>query len=324
MVVTGGRNPAGTSSELQQGRDGGACARRVITGWPGRLVFCGNEVGRSVSTGWRNAPATSLGNPARLAYERFDAGDAGKDRPSLDQCGLLVAVRGVSGWASLHEVGWQSCVEDGTTRWVDSEDPAKDHAYVVKDGGVDARLRKVLEALMFQARRRPYARSRPAARKALGLVPVTRWKKREKANWSAKPQRSATAAMPRSDPARARPACSARRTSSQRLSAMPHAARQAGRGVTGRQAEGARHRRDVPGSGRVGVDQAGEVGGEAARGRWRPGGRRRRQQMGHGLGDRGGSQDSASPRQPGWSAKHRFGIGRAGAGELPRHIEVLN
>jgi hypothetical protein len=146
-VITGGRNPAGTSSNFSK-EDAELYAAPVIARWPTRMVFCGNEVGGTVDTGWRSRREATAGNPARLAYRRFFAGDDTRERPSWDQAGVLFAVRGTGDVFTLHETGVQTCAADGTTAWAEAEDPARDHAYVVKREGVDGRLKIEFEELM--------------------------------------------------------------------------------------------------------------------------------------------------------------------------------
>lgn len=170
LVVAGGRNPAGTSSNFSKA-GAGPYAQAVISGWPTRMVFVGNEVGGSVLTGWRENAANTVGNPARIAYQRFFAGNERAERPSWDQAAVLYAVRGAVAPFTLVEDGRQTCTVDGRNAWVASEEVGRDHAYVRKADGADPLLKRTIDGLMT---RTPRHAARPDAGPAalLGRAPV--------------------------------------------------------------------------------------------------------------------------------------------------------
>lgn len=154
LVVTGGRNPEGTSSNFSK-QGAGVYAKPVIEGWPTPVVFVGNEIGGKILTGWDPAPdAASRGNPARAAYGRFHGTDTQKHHTS-DQAGILYAIRGNGAIFALVEDGHQVCDEKGQTQWVPGPAPAGRHAYVRKLDGADAAIAAAAEALMNQGRKPP-------------------------------------------------------------------------------------------------------------------------------------------------------------------------
>ena len=146
LVVAGGKNPAGTSSNFSKG-DAKKYAKGVIEQWPTPIVFVGNEVGGSVLTGWPAAEPSKQENPARAAYRLFHAGDSGKKRPSWDHAAVLYAIRGEGALFDLVKNGYQSCSEDGNNLWVTGQGLEKGHAYLRKVAD-DAVLQAVFEDLM--------------------------------------------------------------------------------------------------------------------------------------------------------------------------------
>ncbi|RYE88259.1 MAG: hypothetical protein EOO75_13470, partial [Myxococcales bacterium] len=176
LVVTGGNNPSGTSSNfskedaeiylspLVQGRPGDA-----TTSWPGRIVWVGNNTGSSVNTGYSTNALPSSVHPIRKAYELFfKANGGGPRRQSYDQAGVYIAVRGTSdGLFSLVETGYQTMasVSAGETRWsAVSADPLglpagrRDHAYSTRVATTTS-VAAAFQALMDQ----PPASTEPPA-----------------------------------------------------------------------------------------------------------------------------------------------------------------
>lgn len=155
LVVAGGRNPEGTSSNF--GKQGaGPHAAAVFARWPSPLVSVGNDIGGDLQVGWSTGPAEGE-NPARLAYRRFHAGDAAAKRAGNDQAALLFAVRGGGGLFDLRRGGRQTCTAEGRNRW----DPAAtggDHAFLCRREGSAAGIQDEIEALMNQPARGPAAR----------------------------------------------------------------------------------------------------------------------------------------------------------------------
>ena len=152
LVVAGGRNPQGTSSNFSKS-GAGPHAAAVIARWPTAMVFVGNEIGGTVDSGWADGPVDGE-NPARLAYRLFHAGDPRRKRPSWDQAAVLYAVRGCGDLFALSQ-GRQTCDAQGRNRWDAS---GTGHACLVKLDGVDARLATAFEGLMNQPARGPAAR----------------------------------------------------------------------------------------------------------------------------------------------------------------------
>ncbi|MBC8041728.1 MAG: nucleoside hydrolase [Opitutaceae bacterium] len=151
LVVTGGKNPAGSSSNFSKS-GAGIYTRTVLNGWPTPIVFVGNEVGGPVLTGWKRNAEANKGNPAREAYRLFHGGDVLKERASWDQAGILYAIRGEGALFELVEGGYQQVAEDGSTTWTAGEAPGRRHTYVRKRVG-DAVLKDLFEGLMTQGRK---------------------------------------------------------------------------------------------------------------------------------------------------------------------------
>ncbi len=151
LVVTGGKNPAGSSSNFSKS-GAGVHTRKVLDGWPTPIVFVGNEVGGPILTGWRRNPGATEGNPAREAYRLFHAGDALKERASWDQAGILYAIRGPGMLFELVEGGYQKVADDGSTTWTSGMVSGRHHAYVRKRVK-DEVLKDMFEDLMTQGRK---------------------------------------------------------------------------------------------------------------------------------------------------------------------------
>lgn len=151
LVVTGGKNPAGSSSNFSKS-GAGVYTRKVLDGWPTPIVFVGNEVGGPILTGWRRNPDATEGSPAREAYRLFHAGDALKERASWDQAGILYAIRGPGTLFDLVEGGYQKVADDGSTTWTSGTVSDRQHAYVRKQVK-DAVLKDIFEELMTQGRK---------------------------------------------------------------------------------------------------------------------------------------------------------------------------
>jgi hypothetical protein len=149
LVVAGGRNPVGTSSNFSKA-GAGVYAKRVIDEWPTSIVFVGNEIGGTVLTGWEPIADDEPINPAQAAYRKFHGGDGSKKRPSWDQAATLYAVRGVGEFYEVIRDGYLACDPEGQTRWVTGSDGDKEHAYLRKVGNVDRELATTIESLMNQ------------------------------------------------------------------------------------------------------------------------------------------------------------------------------
>lgn len=150
LVITGGKNPAGTSSNFSKA-GASVYTRTVVGNWPTPMVFVGNTVGGDVLTGWQRNTTATEGNPARAAYRLFFAGDASKERPSWDHAGVLYAIRGKGPWFELVEGGHQVVADDGSTTWTAGAIPGRQQAYLRKIVKKEV-LKKVFEDLMTQGR----------------------------------------------------------------------------------------------------------------------------------------------------------------------------
>jgi inosine-uridine nucleoside N-ribohydrolase len=169
LVIAGGRNPRGTSSNFSKS-GAGPHARAVVAGWPGRVVFVGNEVGEGIRSGWDPADAATSGNPARRAYACFHGGDEAKERPSWDQAAVLYAVRGTMGLYGLVEDGHQEIDSEGRNAWMAGDAVGADHAYIERLPGIDDELRRTIVELMRQPRRA--SRPDPGSAGLLGMAPT--------------------------------------------------------------------------------------------------------------------------------------------------------
>jgi hypothetical protein len=147
LVIAGGRNPEGTSSNFSK-QGAGPYAKKVIDEWPTRIVFAGNDIGGSILTGWSRNREGTEGNPARTAYRLFHGGDPLKKRPSWDQAAVLFAIRGLGEVYELVEDGQMTCTPQGQNRWVAGKAAGKQHAYVRKLENTDARIAETIEELM--------------------------------------------------------------------------------------------------------------------------------------------------------------------------------
>lgn len=149
LVVAGGRNPVGTSSNFSKA-GAGIYAKQVIDKWPTSIVFVGNENGDTVLTGWEPIADDESMNPAQAAYRQYHGGDSFKKRPSWDQAGTLYAVRGTGKFYEVIRDGFLACDPEGQTHWVTGTDGGKQHAYIRKVGDVDQQLATTIESLMNQ------------------------------------------------------------------------------------------------------------------------------------------------------------------------------
>ena len=112
LVITGGRNPEGTSSNFSKA-NAGIYTRPVIENWPSPIVFVGNEVGGQIMTSWSRNSENTRDNPARAAYGRFHKGDDMAKHHTSDQAGR--AVRDPRQRLDLHPRG-HSATRPATTK----------------------------------------------------------------------------------------------------------------------------------------------------------------------------------------------------------------
>ncbi|WP_210489270.1 carbohydrate-binding protein [Rufibacter aurantiacus] len=152
-VAAGGRisedGSTGTSFNYKMS---GASTQRVINHWPGEVWFVPNQVGDNIATGNRLLAGKSNSNPVRKAYEiaksRYDGPDF---RPSWDQMGVLVAVRGLWG-GKLTSVTTGQLRSDvgGNVSWKypSATHPDKNH-HLIKLNASTSEMSTIIEKMMM-------------------------------------------------------------------------------------------------------------------------------------------------------------------------------
>lgn len=126
--------------------DVGAC-RQLVAGWPGRMVWSGFEVGRTIKYPARSIERDFNWKPRHpvvdgyKAYMKFPY-----DRETWDLTAVLYAVRPDDGYFGLSPEGRVVVDEKGMTRFEAS--PGGPHRYLTVD---DAQRARILEAMMWLA-----------------------------------------------------------------------------------------------------------------------------------------------------------------------------
>jgi hypothetical protein len=105
----------------------GAAAHKVITDWPGKIVFTG--LGRDVLTGARLMETETNDHPVRAFYSQFLEANQVSARSSWDLIAVLYAVRGVGDDFSVVTEGRSISQPDGGNTWVPG--PTSSHGYLV-------------------------------------------------------------------------------------------------------------------------------------------------------------------------------------------------
>ena len=145
LVAMGGRWPNSPKDEGEYNfRMDGAAAHKVISDWPGRIMFTG--LGKDVMTGARLVAQEPKDNPVPAFYRNFFEGHKVTERPSWDLIAVLYAVRGLSNYFTAVSEGKCVSQEDGSNKWVPG--PIRNHAYLVY-GMPQAELAEVIEVLML-------------------------------------------------------------------------------------------------------------------------------------------------------------------------------
>jgi inosine-uridine nucleoside N-ribohydrolase len=144
IVVAGGELPNGTSYNFRLAPEK---SEYVINNWPTEMWFVPNQLGGAVLTGKEMMSKTTRSNPVHEAYRlyknRYPTWDF---RPSWDQMGVLVAVRGKAGLFKTHSSGRVR----GSRAWIRWEaSPDKNHVWFQNNSSIDYR-RRVVEELMTQ------------------------------------------------------------------------------------------------------------------------------------------------------------------------------
>ncbi|KAA3437799.1 carbohydrate-binding protein [Rufibacter hautae] len=108
--------------------------QRVINHWPGEAWFVPNQVGDKIKTGNRLLATKSNANPVRKAYEIAKNRYHGPDfRPSWDQMGVLIAVRGLWGGRFTSETNGQLRSDPGgnvSWKYPSFHHPDKNHHWI--------------------------------------------------------------------------------------------------------------------------------------------------------------------------------------------------
>lgn len=145
IVVAGGNLPDGTSYNFRLAPEK---TEYVINNWPTEIWFAPNELGGDVLTGREMMSKTTRTNPVHEAYRLYkNRYPTWQFRPSWDQMGVLVAVRGKAGLFKTHSSGRVR----GIRAWIRWEaSPDKNHVWFQNNSGVEYR-RRIVEGLMIQS-----------------------------------------------------------------------------------------------------------------------------------------------------------------------------
>ena len=144
IVIAGGKLPDGTSYNFRVAPEKSAY---VINNWPTEMWFAPNQLGDNVLTGKEMMSRTTRANPVHEAYRLYqNAHPSWEFRPSWDQMGVLVAVRGEAGLFKTEAYGGVKAYR----AWIRWESyPDKDHLWYQNNSTIEYR-RKVVEDLMMQ------------------------------------------------------------------------------------------------------------------------------------------------------------------------------
>ena len=143
IVIAGGNLPNGTSYNFRLAPEK---SEYVINNWPTEIWFAPNELGGDVLTGKEMMSKTTRSNPVHEAYRLYrNAHPSWEFRPSWDQMGVLVAVRGQAGLFKTHTYGGVKAVR-AWILWNTS--PDKNHVWFKNNSSIDTR-RKTVEGLMM-------------------------------------------------------------------------------------------------------------------------------------------------------------------------------
>jgi len=127
LVSMGGRWPNSPKAEGEYNFTmDGAAAHKVISDWPGRIVFTG--LGKDVMTGGRLVAQGSKDNPVPAFYRNFFEGYNVSERSSWDLIAVLYAVRGLSDYFTTVSGGRCVSQEDGSNQWIPGV--PSDHVYL--------------------------------------------------------------------------------------------------------------------------------------------------------------------------------------------------
>ncbi len=127
LVSMGGRWPNSPKKEGEYNFTmDRAAAHKVISDWPGRIVFTG--LGKDVMTGGRLVAQGPKDNPVPAFYRSFFEGHKVPERSSWDLIAVLYAARGLSDYFTCVSGGKCVSQEDGGNQWLPGV--PSDHAYL--------------------------------------------------------------------------------------------------------------------------------------------------------------------------------------------------
>ena len=122
----------------------GAAAHKVISDWPGKIMFTG--LGKDVMTGSQLVAQGPKDNPVPAFYRNFFKGHKLTERSSWDLIVVLYSIRGLSDYFTAVSNGYCISKEDGSNKWVPGT--PKNHSYLVYKMP-QAELAAVIEDLLL-------------------------------------------------------------------------------------------------------------------------------------------------------------------------------
>jgi inosine-uridine nucleoside N-ribohydrolase len=147
LVSMGGRWPNSPQDEGEYNFTmDGAAAHKVISNWPGRIMFTG--LGKDVMTGGRLVVQGPKDNPVPAFYRNFFEANKVSERSSWDLIAVLYAVRGLSDYFTAVSGGKCVSQENGSNQWIPGV--PSNHAYL-EYKMPPAELAAVIEDLLLTA-----------------------------------------------------------------------------------------------------------------------------------------------------------------------------
>ena len=145
LVSMGGRWPNSPKKEGEYNfRMDGPAAHKVISDWPGKVMFTG--LGKDVMTGAQLVAEEAKDNPVPAFYRNFFKGHKVSERSSWDLIAVLYAVRGLADYFTAVSDGKCLGQKDGSNKWVPG--PAQNHSYLLYKMP-QAELAAVIEDLLL-------------------------------------------------------------------------------------------------------------------------------------------------------------------------------
>ncbi len=144
FVMAGGNLPEGTSYNFRISPEK---SEYVINNWPTEHWLVPNALGGDVMTGTELLQQTASDNPIHVAYALYRKAHPGWEfRPSWDQMGVYVAVRGVGDLFKTNTTGSVKAYRQ-TIKW--STSPDTNHVWFQNNASVEKR-RRTIEGLMMR------------------------------------------------------------------------------------------------------------------------------------------------------------------------------